>query len=60
MLVAAAKIGIKQDSGLSEEAYEAADVNVDSIVNAKDANMILRYAAAVGIGQHPKFSDYME
>ena len=58
VLLAAARIGTNQDSGLSKEAFDAGDVNKDGTLNAKDANMILRYAAAIGTGLKPKMSDF--
>ncbi|MBQ8927337.1 MAG: WG repeat-containing protein [Oscillospiraceae bacterium] len=48
VLVAAARIGAKRDSGLDADQFHAGDVDGDGFVNAKDASMILRYAAYVG------------
>ena len=58
VLIAAAKLGTGNISGLSYEAGKAADVNVDGTINAKDANTILRYAAAVGTGAKAKIVDF--
>lgn len=58
VLLAAARVGTGKDSGLSADAFAAADVNRDKAINAKDATMILRYAAAIGTGKTPKMSDF--
>lgn len=60
VLIAAAKLGTGNISGLTDEAEKAADVNADGTINAKDANTILRYAAAVGTGAKVKIEDYQE
>ena len=59
VLIAAAKLGTGNISGLSYEAGKAADVNADGTINAKDANAILRYAAAVGTGVDAKIVDFV-
>ncbi len=48
VLIAAARIGIGQGSGLTDVQQKAADVNHDGNTNAVDASWILRYSAAVG------------
>ena len=50
VLIAAARIGTGQDSGLSETHQKAADVDQDGSINAVDAAWILQYAAARGVG----------
>lgn len=59
VLIAAAKLGAGQDSGLDAGAATAADVNHDGVINSKDANCILRFAAAFGAGLNPVMSDYI-
>ena len=39
--------------------YSPGDVTGDSTINAKDANAILRYAAAAGTGKATKITDYI-
>ena len=50
VLIAAARIGTGQASGLNETRQKAADVDHDGRINAEDAAWILRYAAGVGTG----------
>ena len=50
VLIAAARIGIGQGSGLTDVQQKAADVDRDGNINAVDAGWILRYAAAIGTG----------
>jgi hypothetical protein len=59
VLMAAAKIGTGNSSGLAPELEKVADVNSDGSINAKDANSILRYAAAVGTGVKASIKDYI-
>ena len=59
ILIAAAKIGTGNPSGLMPELETAADVNSDGAINAKDANIVLRYAAAVGIGMRVSITDFV-
>ena len=60
ILVAAAKQGSGQDSGLTEAQRTAADVNHDGKIDASDAAYILQYAAAAGAGVFSgKLSEYM-
>ena len=58
MLIAAAKLGAGDAAGLNEDAKSAADVNKDGSINAKDASVILRYAAAIGAGKKVSITDY--
>ena len=50
VLLAAARIGTGNDSGLTEAQQKAADADQDGSINSVDAAWILRYAAAVGTG----------
>ncbi len=60
ILIAAAKQGSGQDSGLTETQKTAADVNQDGKINASDAAYILQYAAAAGAGAFSgTLSEYM-
>jgi hypothetical protein len=59
ILIAAAKIGTGNASGLTAELERAADVNGDGDINAKDANSVLRYAAAVGAGLSVRIEDFV-
>ena len=59
VLIAAAKIGTGNSTGLTAEKEAAADVNGDGTINAKDANIVLRYAAAVGTGQKVSIKDFI-
>ena len=60
ILVAAAKQGSGQDSGLTEAQKTAADVNQDGKIDASDAAYILQYAAAKGAGAFAgTLSEYM-
>ena len=45
--------------GVAYELEKAADVNGDGTINAKDANVVLRYAAAVGTGSKAKLKDFI-
>ena len=36
------------------------DINHDGYINAKDASILLRYAAAYGTGQNPKLDDFLD
>ena|GEM_PF-5809243 len=61
VLLAAAKQGSGQDTGLTEAQKTAADVNSDGQVNASDAAYILRYAAEKGAGTFSgTLSEYMD
>ena len=51
ILIAAAKSGAGEDSGLNAQQKLNADVNADSEINAGDAATVLMYAAAVGAGE---------
>ncbi len=60
VLVAAAKIGSGDDSGLTDTQSVASDVNLDGNIDAMDAAAILRYAAAVGSGDsEAKLEDFV-
>ena len=50
ILIAAAKIGAGEGSGLSDAQYRDADLNNDGRVDASDASNVLIYAAYVGSG----------
>ena len=50
VLIAAARIGTGQKTGLSESRQKAADADHNGNINAVDATWILRYAAAIGTG----------
>ncbi len=50
VLIAAAKLGTGNDSGLDETKMQAADTTADGKINAEDATLILRYAALSGTG----------
>ena len=61
VLIAAAAIGVDQDSGLNTAQLSAADVNHDNAVNASDAAIILVYAAALGAGDtDAKITDFIK
>ena len=61
VLIAAARIGTGQDSGLIETQQKAADVDQDGNINAEDAAWILRYAAAAGTTSSPSMlEEFME
>lgn len=51
VLVAAAKLGAGEDSGLTPAQMIAADVNKDGKYDAADAAIILSYCAAIGAGE---------
>ena len=57
VLIAAAKLGTNQSSGLTDAETKAGDVTGDGTLNAKDAANILRYAAAFGTGQVITFEE---
>ncbi|MBQ8927039.1 MAG: hypothetical protein IJ055_02030 [Oscillospiraceae bacterium] len=59
ILVAAARIGAKRDSGLTEAQFLAANVNGDAAVNAIDASIVLRYAAAIGAKRQVELTDFI-
>ena len=50
ILVASAQNGAGNDTGLSTEEQQFADVNADGVFNAVDASLILQYSACVGCG----------
>ena len=50
ILIAAAKLGTGEPSGLSAKQHYAANVNSDADINASDASVVLIYAAARGAG----------
>ncbi|MCR4643795.1 MAG: dockerin type I repeat-containing protein, partial [Oscillospiraceae bacterium] len=50
ILIAAARIGAGEDSGLTDDQKNAADVNADGSINASDSAILLQYAAAAGAG----------
>lgn len=50
ILIAAAKMGAGEDSGLTNVQKAKADVNADGEIDASDAALILQYAAEVGSG----------
>ncbi|MBQ8926645.1 MAG: hypothetical protein IJ055_00030 [Oscillospiraceae bacterium] len=53
VLLAAARIGAKKESGLTDLQTYAADVDCNGTVNANDASRILLYAALWGAGRNP-------
>ena len=57
ILIAAAKIGTGNPTGMTAEQESAADVNADGNINAKDATIVLRYAAAIGAGKNVTIAD---
>lgn len=59
LLEAAAKIGVGEESGLTDVQITAADTNGDGYVNAADANNILRYAAYNGAGGTDAIEDFL-
>lgn len=59
LLEAAAKIGVGEESGLTDAQITAADTNGDGDVNAADANDILRYAAYDGAGGTDAIEDFL-
>ena len=59
ILIAGAKIGANNPTGLTPEKEAAADVDGNHMINAKDASVVLRYAAAMGIGIHEPISKYI-
>ena len=60
VLIAAARIGTGQKTGLSESRQKAADADHNGNINAVDATWILRYAAAIGTGTATRtLADYM-
>lgn len=59
VLVAAAKIGVGEESGLTDAQITAANTNSDGDVNAADANDILRYAAYNGAGGTDTIEDFL-
>ena len=60
VLIAAARIGAGNDSGLTVDQLLCADVNGDTIVNASDAAIILQYAAKIGAGGEGTLAEYLE
>lgn len=58
LLIAAAKLGTGQPSGLTAIQESVANVNGDKSINAMDAATILRYAAALGTGKAGDITDY--
>ena len=59
ILMAAARIGAKRDSGLTEAQALAANVNGDSAINANDASIVLRYSAAIGAKRQVELTDFI-
>ena len=60
MLIAAAKIGAGNESGLTPAQEKQADLNGDGIVNASDAALTLQYAAMIGAGGEGTLADYLK
>ncbi len=60
VLVAAAKVGSGNPSGLSKEQERDADVDGSGDFDAQDAALILRYAAAVGSGYKGSLTAYLK
>ncbi len=60
VLVAAAKVGSGNASGLSRGQERDADVDGGGDFNAQDASLILRYAAAVGSGYRGSLTAYLK
>ena len=59
ILIAAARIGAKRGSGLSDAQTLAANVNGDKAINAVDASIVLRYAAANGAKRQVELTDFI-
>lgn len=59
ILIAAAKLGAADESGLTAAQEAAADVNGDKLINASDAAIILQYAATVGAGSTDTLAEYL-
>ena len=59
LLIAAAKLGTGQPSGLSPVQESVADVDGSKVINANDATAILRYAAARGTANAGSITDYV-
>ena len=59
ILMAAARIGAKRDSGLTDAQSLAANVNGDAAINAVDASIVLRYAAAIGAKRQVVLQDFI-
>ena len=59
LLTAAAKIGIGEESGLSEEQLLNADLNLDKKFDATDAALLLRYAAQAGTGETQSLQEFI-
>ena len=60
ILIAAARSGAGEESGLTAQQKQNADVNSDSEINASDAATVLMYAAAVGAGEaDAKIEDFV-
>ena len=57
VLIAAARIGTGQNTGLMDAQQKAADVDHNGKINAVDATWILQYAAAFGTGTAEKTLD---
>ena len=59
ILIAAARVGTGQGTGMDPEKQKAADVNHDGYIDANDAVTVLRYAAAIGVNIHHPISYYI-